>query len=151
MPFIAEKLRNRLRRSRKKFYDDVVEFKIFSGSDTLTDGTVQTYTGATGAITDAWDRPSIDPTRFTVIQKSIVVSGTFSWLPALDRRAVPAGMAEEGEAVFACSDEFYQVLSGERLYAVRDDQQLEVVRMTPARTTGETVIVLGRTRQDNIE
>jgi hypothetical protein len=147
MSFLNPSLIKILRRSREKFYDDVLQLYAMSGvQDT---GSPKNWTLPDGSqVPDAWGRTELDKTRQGVVAKKILVSGNFTWLPVADRNFQQIGMVEGAEAAFACSDEFYPVISGARMWSVMDEQQLRVIRISKAESTGEIVLILGKTRDD---
>lgn len=150
MGFIDQTTKDQLRIARSLFYDDLVEFRFQSGTDALQGGAQAFTVGGSGSLIDAFNRPSsMEPERYGVTTGELLVSGTFSWISQLDRRFIPAGMAEEGGAMFSCSDEFFMALSGSRIFAVKDGIQMSILNMTSSLTTGEMVIILGNKREDN--
>jgi hypothetical protein len=147
MAFVNAQMVKLLRNAREKFYDDILVMHVMSGvKDT---GAPEQWTLPGGAtVNDAWSRTNTDPTRQAVVTQKILLSGNFTWLPAADRSFVQVGMFEGAEAAFSCSDEFYPVVSGARMWSVVDGTQLRIIRISLANNTGEMVLVLGKTRDD---
>ena len=147
MAFINASMVKLLRRSREAFYDDVLLLQVMSGvKDT---GTPRQWNLPDGSlVNDAWGRTNTDPVRRAVSAQKVLLSGNFTWLPASDRSFSQIGMIEGAEAAFACSDEFYSVVSGVRMWSLMDETQLRVIRISLAKNTGEMVLVLGKVRDD---
>ncbi len=136
-----------LRRAREQHYDDLLVLRVMSGEkDTGAPNTWLLPDGSSAV--DAWKRPNIDPTRVAVAAQKVLISGNFTWLPVSDRSFVQIGMVEGAEAAFACSDEFFPVVSGARMWSVMDGTQLRIVRISRAKNTGEMVLVLGKVRDN---
>lgn len=147
MAFINAQTIKKLRRVRAQAYDDLLLFRVMSGvQDTGAPDTWLLPDGS--AVPDAWGRVNTDPARVAVVANKVLMSGNFAWLPTADRSFVQLGMVEGAEAAFACSDEFYSVVSGARMWSVKDDLQLRVIRISLARSTGEMVLILGKVRDD---
>lgn len=147
MAVINAQMIKALRRTRSLYYDDLLVLRVASGvKDT---GVPDMWTLPDGSVVpDAWSRVNTDPTRQGVVAQKILMSGNFSWLPTADRSFVEVGMVEGAEAVFTCSDQLFQVVSGSRTWAVMENTQLRVIRMSLARSTGEMILILGKTRDD---
>lgn len=144
MPFNDRSL---IRSLKGETYGDLLQVHWFSGSDALTAAPVA-FSGPGGiSIPDAWGRRDINTSRVTIASGSLILSGTWNWSAAIDRRPFPAGMLEEADGVFVCFDENFQVLSGAQIFASKDGNELELVRMITGLTTGEVFTAWRKQRE----